>query len=224
MKNDFQNSKSKQMHLEIPFNNVGVTVKTKYNKNISKVMALSAIQNGASVDPTDIVQIVADVVALPKKITTERKDYEGYSSVDLEIGDIVIMSYRVISDRMATETDEPKYRNRMWVNAQEIFMADIRNVFAVIRGGEIIMLNGWVMCDDITESKIILPAHMKRIKQAAKSKVLYIGLPKENEKPVDVFQGDTVYFNPFIAQRYEINDKKFVIIKQSHIFGKNLAD
>ena len=212
------------MKLIPPTNNVLVSVKQKYTSNISKIMKMAAIQNNASVDPADVVQIVGVVEGLPNKITTHLRDYEGFSTKDLEVGDTVIFSYKVIYDMLPIESTEPVYRNMMWYRGKEYFSADIRKIFAIIRGEEIIMINGYVMGTEVAESKIILPPSLKRIKQAAQTEILNIGMPKENATPLDVYKGDIVYFNPFVAQKYQINDKKFIIINQSHILGKNLAN
>lgn len=209
--------------LQAPTTNVIISVKTKYTAAISKIMRLAAIQNISSVDPADVVNIVGTVESIPKSLPKLR-DFEGFSTKDLHVGDTVIFSYKVICDMLATETDDPKYKNRIWHNGKEFFAADIRKIFGIIRGDEIVMINGYVMATEFYESKIILPQHMRRMKQAAKSQVMHIGLPKENAKPINVFKGDYVYFNPFVAQKYQINDKKFIIIGQHHIFGKDVAD
>lgn len=209
--------------LQAPTTNVLVSVKTKYTSHISKIMKLAAIQNLSSVDPADVVNIVGTVESIPKELP-KTKDFEGFSTKDLEVGDTVIFSYRVICEMLATETDEPKYKNRIYYGDKEYFAADIRKIFGIIRGEEIIMINGYVMATEFFESKIVLPQHMRRIKQAARSQVMHIGLPKENAKPIDVYAGDYVYFNPFVAQKYTIGEKKFIILSQQHILGKDAAD
>src|SRR5574343_816799 len=123
----------------------------------------------------------------------------------------------MIYDMKDTETDEPKFRNRMWYGDKEYFMADIRKIFGVIRGEEIIMLNGYVMTTQFEESRIILPQHMRKIKHAARAQVMHIGHPKSGVPSIDAEMGDWVYFNPFKAQKYTINEKKFCILNQDQI-------
>lgn len=211
--------KSKVLTPTAPTTNVIVSVTTKYSKNISKLMALSAIQNGATVDPADAVNIVGTVVSLPKQLPTT-VDFAGYSIKELQVGDKVIFSYKVIYDMAATETELPVHRNRLWYGDKEYFMADIRKIFGIIRGDEIIMINGYVMATEFEESKIILPQHMRRIKHAARAQVMHIGYPLETSQNIEAQMGDWVYFNPFVAQKYSIGDKKFIILSQRHILGK----
>lgn len=205
--------------IQAPHNNIIVKVKSKYTDSVSKIRQLSSIQNLSSVDPSDLVNIRGEVVSIPKSIINER-DYEGYSLNNIKVGDNAIFSYKVIFDLDATHTDVPVFKNRIWYKGEEFFLCDIRNLFAVGRGEEIIMLNGYVMTTEFEESKIVLPQYMRRIKGCVKAQVIHIGESKTNTNLVKIYQNDTVCFNPFIAQKYQIKDKKFCIISQNHILGK----
>jgi len=204
-----------------PSNHVMVLPERKYIGNITTLLKSAAIQNFASVDPSDIVNITGKVISVPKMIEKQR-DLEGFTTKDIQPGDIAIFAYNVIYDMIQTETELPIHRNEIFWQGKEYFAAHIRHIFGVIRNGEIIMINGHVMVGLFQESKIVLPASMKKIKGTVKAPVLHIGYPKENEKPINVFQGDMVYFNPLIAQPYQINGKPFVIITQSKILGKEV--
>lgn len=205
--------------IQTPNNNVIVKVKSKYTDSVSKIRQLSSIQNLSSVDPSDLVNIRGEVVSIPKSIMSEI-DYEGYSLNNIKVGDTAIFSYRVIFNLGATHTDIPVFKNRIWYKGEEFFLCDIRNLFAVGRGEEIIMLNGYVMTTEFEESKIVLPQYMRRIKGCVKAQVIHIGESKTNTNSLKIYQNDTVCFNPFIAQKYQIKDKKFCIISQNHILGK----
>ena len=204
-------------------NNVFVKVDHKYIGNISNLMRIASIQNGASVDPSQFVNIMGTVVSIPKSISGKRED-NGFTTENIKIGDTAIFSYIVIYDLIMEEEDaDPIYKNRVWLDAKELFAVDIKNLFAVIRDGEIIMLNGYVMTTDFEESKIIIPAHMRRLKKSAKCEVISIGEPKQGEPKLDISRGDEVYFNPLIAQKYQISGKKFCIITQKQVFGKKIV-
>lgn len=206
--------------IQSPANKVIVLPVARYSKNITELMKRSAIQNGASVDPADVVNIVGEVISVPKYISPTN-DYKGFSIKDIKVGDTAIFSYKVIYDIVIKqEGEEPIYRNSIVYEGKEYFACDIRNLFGVIREGEIIMVNGFVMLEDFEESKIILPASLSKQKNAASSKILYIGSNRTNLSRITAQEGDTVFFNSKQAQRYQINDKKFVILQQDRILGK----
>jgi hypothetical protein len=148
--------------IQAPTNKVIVHPKTRYIRHITDLMKRSSIQNGASVDPADVVNIVGEIVSIPKQITKD-KQYEGYSTEDLRVGDIAIFSFKVIYDLIIKqENGEPIYRNLVNYNGKEYFSCDIRNLFGVIRDGEIIMVNGYVMLEEFEQDKIILSQTIKK--------------------------------------------------------------
>jgi co-chaperonin GroES (HSP10) len=211
------------MSLQATINNLIVRVDTKYIGNMTDLMRLSAIQDNASVDGSDLVNIYGEVISVPKAIS-KTKEYEGFSKDNIQVGDIAIFNYLVISEIVAIpDKDDVEFKNIIRYKGKEYFMVDIRNLFGVIRNGEIIMLNGNVMTTQYEESKIIVPTHLRRIKQAAKCEVLYSGYPKSNEKQIELSPGDTIYYNPFLAQKYQIKGKKFCIITQNKILGKKVS-
>ena len=211
--------------LETPCNNIIVKVKTKYIGNISNILKISAIEHGSSVDSVDLVNIVGEVVGLPRKIQTEKVGYKGFSADEIKIGDTAIFSYNIIHDFKITAPEEdPVYRNRFFYKGQEYFVADITKVFGVARGEDVVMINGYTMLGEFTESQLIIPAQLKKLKKASETLVQHIGLPKTHEKGIDVKQGDTVFLNSMTAQKYQIAGKKFTILQQNKILGKKVED
>jgi co-chaperonin GroES (HSP10) len=210
--------------IQSPVNNVIVKVKTKYIGNISKILQLSAIQNGSSVDSVDLVNIMGEIVSLPRTVS-DYIGYKGFSTKDMQVGDTAIFSYSIIHDFVIPEEDaDPIYRNRMMYRGEEYFLADITKIFGVIRDGEIIMVNGYVMSSEFSDSNFVLPASLKKIKKAAETNVMHIGYPKTGESNIDIQSGDKIYFNSMTAQKYQINQKPFSIIQQNKIFGKEVLD
>lgn len=205
-------------------NNVIVKVATDYIGNISDLLKRSAIQNNSSVDPVDYVNIVGEIISIPKSISNKR-DYEGFSTKDIKVGDTAIFSYAVIYSLVTQEEGaEPIYKNKIKHNGKEYFLADIRNIYGVIRNGGIIMVNGYVMLSEYEKSKIVMAASYKQSKGVVKSKVMHIGNCKENAMPISVIQGDTVFFNPSKSQHYQINNKPFIILNQSQILSKEVMN
>ena len=210
--------------LETPANSIIVKVKTKYIGNISNILKISAIEHGSSVDSVELVNIMGEVVGLPRMIQTEKVGYKGFSVEGIEIGDTAIFSYNIIHDFKTQEDGEQVYRNRFFYNGEEYFVADITKVFGVIKGEDILMVNSFVMLGEFKESNLIIPASLKKLKKASETLLMHIGLPKAHENKIDVKSEDIVYFNGMTAQKYQINGKKFTILPQNKIFGKKIED
>lgn len=210
--------------------NVMLKLKSKHTKYISTLLKRAAIEHGSSVDPSDYVQNVGEVVSLPRRISKNSSWLQGFTTKDIQVGDTAIIRYDVVLDMIDQsdkEDNEPIYRNRIWYKGEEYFAASIEKIFGVIRNGEIKMINGYVMTSDFVMPKLIIPIHMTaEAKGATKAEVIAIGSPKEGEKPIKVKQGDTVYFNPDIAQHYKFQtatgQKNFCILTQDKILGKQV--
>ena len=209
--------------IQAPTNKVIVHPKTRYIKHITDLMKRSSIQNGATVDPTDVVNIVGEIVSLPLQIS-DTKDYEGYTTEDLQVGDIAIFSFKVIYDLIIKqENGEPVYKNLIKYNGNEYFSCDIRNLFGVIRGEEIIMVNGYVMATEFEQNKIIVSQSLKKAKKTKSSHIMHIGKNRSNAKKIGASNGDLIFFDPQKVQHYEINEKKFIILQQDKIFGREIS-
>lgn len=204
-----------------PINNVVVQVKTKYIKNFTKILRLAAIQQQSSIDPADYVNIVGTVVATPLEISS-KKGYEGFSAKDIKVGDVAIFSSSVIYEFTQTDPEaEPIFKNSFWWDSQEYFMCDIQKLYAVIRAGEIVMQNGYVMLEDIDKQPVIyLPQAIKKKVKTTEGTVTHIGHPLSNSKKIDCKEGDRVCFNPNILINHQIEGKEFSIVQQRHILGK----
>lgn len=210
--------------IQAPTNKVIVHPKTKYIRHISDLMKRSSIQNGASVDPADVVNIVGEIVSIPQQIS-DNIQYQGYSTNDLQIGDIAIFSFKVIYDLIIKqENGEPIYKNLIKYNGKEYFSCDIRNLFGVIRDGEIIMVNGYVMLEEFEQDRIIMAQSLKKQKRAKSSHIMHIGSNRQHLPSIQASNGDLVFFNADKAQHYEINGKKFIILQQDRILGKEIVE
>lgn len=208
--------------LQSVIDNIFVKVNTKYISNMSDIMRLSAIQHNSSLDASDLVNIMGEVVSVPKIISSKIEN-KGYSLNNIQPGDIAIFSYLVISEVIPIpESVDVIFKNRIWYEGQELFAVNIKNLYGVIRDGEIIMLNGYTMVGEFVESKLVIPHHLRRLNKAAKSELMHIGEPKEDEPYLSANGGDSVYINPFSATKYQIGGKKFCIVTQNKILGKKI--
>ena len=201
-----------------PNDKVVVKVKDKYTQKMSNILRLASLQNNTSIDPADFVNIVGEVVSLPKSIS---KQNEGFSTKGIKVGDMAIFSYQVIYDIiLKAETDKLEFRNMITYHGEEYFLADITLIFAVIRNEEIKMINGWVMLNEYKKSVILMQNQNKKTKGTVTSDILYINDSKENDAAINVNSGEIVYFSPYRPQHYHINGKPFIILRQNQILGK----
>lgn len=207
-------------------NNVVVKFERKYIKNFTNIMRLSAIQNNTSIEPADMVNIVGEVVSVPKFISTDKREYKGFSQHDIKKGDTVILSHSVIFDFELTSSDDtPVFKNEVYYKTKEFFVADITHIFAVVRDGKIRMQNGYVMVGEIeSPSLIILSQFTKRSISAASAIITNIGKSLTHKPRIDAEVGDTVYYNPNKIQLYQVNGKPFGILRQQDILGKKIPD
>lgn len=209
-----------------PLNNLLVKLKTKYIGNYSNIMKAANLNPSNKLNPLDLVQIVGEVVALPKAIDQRRRGMEGFTLKDIEVGDTVIFRYDVVGDYVVNpETDNIEYKNMVWFKGQEFFLVDIVRAFAVIKkeSQNIKMLNGFVMLTDLeAENQIYLPQHMVRIARAKEATLEHIGNALDGRKRVDAFPGDRVLVHPHKLQHYQISGKHFAITRQEHLFCRVL--
>jgi len=208
--------------LTSPTNNLIVSIRPKYIRHISSIMKIAAITDESKINPADVVNIVGEVISTPKRIDDWKHQYIGFSTKDIQVGDAVIMSYRVVFDLLEAqgENAEPVYRNRFIYKAEEYFVADINNVFAVIRNNKVIMVNGYMMIEEYKEQTIILPQTYRRMRRSVSSTIINIDFPKTTRPKISAKRGDEVLFNPTTAQHYKVNDKPFVIIQQEQALAK----
>jgi co-chaperonin GroES (HSP10) len=206
--------------IQSPLNNVVVQVEHKYHKNFANMQKRAALNPGSQLNPADYVNTMGKVISIPKAIST-RRDYEGFVTDDIYPDDTAIFRYDVIYSFIKDEEkEEPLYANMVWMKGQEYFMADIQKIFGVIRAGEIIMINGYCMLENMSNpTNLILPQHLKNVIQAATATLTHIGKNRSHLKPIEAQIGDTVYYHPGFLQTYEINGKKFGILPQSRILG-----
>lgn len=200
-------------------NKILVKVNHTFTKNATDIQRLAALENNTTIDPADYVTICGEIVALPKTISNT-KEYEGYSLDGIFVGDTAIFSYQVIYNlQYYAEQDKIVYKNEIIYEGQRYFQVDISLLFGVIQGGQIKMLNGWVMLDEYPASLIVLDNQSKKMRGTVTSEINYIGSSRKHEKTIRAKRGDLAYFSPFYPQHYQINGKRFIILPQKHILG-----
>jgi co-chaperonin GroES (HSP10) len=206
--------------IQAPQDNIIVTVTSKYTKDFGTLTKRLSISDATSVHLEDFANIVGTVVSLPMEISKEKKE-AGYSMDEIKIGDKLIFAFNVIFDFYQKEHDAlPLYRNKISYNAKDYWLADITKIFAIIREQEIIMINGFVMATPFKEDLIFTQNGQYKSRASKSSEVMHIGSPRTNLKKINVNMGDTIHYNPKKTQKYQINDKPFIILSQQQVLGK----
>ena len=211
--------------LQSPFNNLLLKIGDVFVKQYGAVARTSAMYSQASdINSADMVNIVGEIVALPKVITEEKREMrlKGFSIKDMQVGDTAIYRYDVIHEFTA---DSQRFKNCFWYRGKEYWAARVDKCFGVIRRGEIIMVNGYCMVEHINNpTNIILPHNMKNIDGIGWATLTGIGNNLTHLENIDAHVGDTVFFDPRKLQRYEIGKKKFGILTQQQISGVNCGN
>lgn len=206
--------------------NIVLKLTSKYIGNYSKIMKAANLNPANQLNPADLVQIVGEIVALPKEISQSKYGLKGFSLKDISVGDTAIFRFDVVFDLQEAEfSDVPLYKNMIWYKGQEYWLCRIDKLFAIIRKADqsIKMVNGYVMIEDLEEeSKIYLPAYQKRISKAREGTLAQIGNTKLGEKMIEAFPGDRVLVHPLKLQHYQIKEKKFAICRQQDVFARIL--
>lgn len=203
------------MTIQSPINDLIVQIKSTYQDKIGNIWI------DTKFDPTQHATIVGKVHSIPLYVVQDRPDYKGYSTKDVQVDDTVIMRYDVTSMYKLQKKDEaPTYKHYFMYKGEHYWRAAIIKCFAVIRGLDIIMLNGYLMTElPPLPPRIYVPGNVKSVIRTVPLIVRYSGNPLEGAEDIGVQPGDTVHVNPSIVQTYQINGKPFCIVKQSQVCG-----
>ncbi len=207
------------MEISPIYNNVLIDIDVVYTSNLSRMLAGANLNPGTQINPADYVANIGTVLSLPKMISP-RRDYKGFSTKDILPGDKCIIRYDVVYKFHDTDDGSKKFKNYFWYNRQDYWAASIDKIFGVIRDGQIIMINGYCMVEQIEKKSLIVTnAESKRKTTAISGTLTGIGNNLTHLSNIQAQPGDKIYFNPNILQPYKINGKEFGIVSQKHIFG-----
>ena len=194
-------------------------VNSKFTAHFEKMIAMANLYEGTKINPADFVNIVGEVVAVPRSVA-KRHDLKGFSPADIRVGDQAIFSYQVIYDLEEMPNGQFKFRNELNYKRNGVFRAQLSHIFAVIRDEQIIMVNGYVMLQEISQpSQLVLVTAKRMTPNAVSATVVAIGNPLTVHRPIEVNMGERVFLDHRKIQHYEINDQKFGIVQQRHIYA-----
>ena len=86
--------------------------KSKFAQHFDKMIAMANLHPGTTVNPADYVNIVGEVVAVPRSVKKSR-DYKGFTPKDIQVGDQAIVSYAVIYSLEELSNGKTKYLNQL---------------------------------------------------------------------------------------------------------------
>lgn len=196
-----------------PQNNIIIQLEKKYDEEFVFESGLKLYKD-INFHPEESVMLIGTVVSIPRSII-KRVDYEGYNDLP-EVGDKVLIRYDVVfAYTNQPDRDTPIYKNLFVYEGVEYWMVDIMQVFAVQQGEDYKMLNGYIMCNPVSEERslgklLITPDYMREEIRRDRYRVKY--------SPLGAVQaGELIYCTPNVAQQYRIGSDEFYIIKESHL-------
>lgn len=213
--------------MHAPVNNVIVALEKKFYDSV-------AFESGVKLhfDPTwhpeEYAMLTATVVSVPTSII-ERFDYKGMRA-DMQPGDQLLVRYDLVFGYFdQPDRATPIYKNLILHHDgekyQEYWLCDIQKVFAIIRNGEYIMQNGYVLLDPVLEPPIttsnllVLPDTVTSKQSKRVGIIRAIGAHLPHQPQFCVEPGDKVYVIPGTIQHYRVDTTEFMICKQSHLLA-----
>lgn len=215
------------MHPVAPVNNIIVTLKKKYYDSVSFKSGVT-LHFDPMWHPEEYAMLQATVASVPRGVIN-RFDYMGMS-IEMQPGDEILVRYDLVfSYSEQQDRDTPKYKNLLLHHDGEKYveywLCDIQKVFAIIKDGEYIMQNGYVLLDPIMEdtstiSNIIELPDTIKVQQSKRAGIVRaIGAPLKHQPQFSVQPGDKVYVLPGTIQHYRVDANEFMICKQSHLLA-----
>lgn len=207
-------------------NNVILQLEKKYLDTVTFESGVK-LHVDTSWHPEEYSMLQGKVVGVPKGII-KRHDYSGMA-INMIPGDELLVRYDLVfSYKDQPDRDSVVYKNLVcWLGEEkltEYWFCDIQKVFAIIRNGVAIMQNGYVMIEldkgTLPATSLVLPESCLTKVSNTQATIMHIGEPLQGRPKLDLKPNDRIRFTPGVAQRYEMDTKKFAIIKQSHILAK----
>jgi hypothetical protein len=201
-----------------PQNKIIVKIERKYYDQI-KFRSGIVLYKDTSAHPEDNACIEGTVISVPRSIIC-RPDYDGYVC-DIEPGCKILMRYDVIySYTNQPDRDTPVYKNLLYYEGQEYWQVDIQQIFAVVADIATRMLNGYIQCRQVDDCATYTGLMVVPFKMEAPDdlyKVIYSDTP-------GIASNDIIITYPSVAQRYQIDEEVFYILRSRHVLAKIVAE
>ena len=196
--------------------------------------------------PDNAMNVVGTIMAQAEKIYYNKKDDPQKSlgwltTIETKVGDTVYMDYCAIAQaygKLLHKRDESVVTDQVVMCEDEIYVfLNYGNLIFAKRGDEIVMLNGYVLCEPVQETTLKdtlllqIPDYIKTNKSNRYGKVAYKGSLNRDYfdfdnsgDNFDVEVGDVVSFEKYfdIEVEYDMTKsltKPYFRIQRSHITG-----
>lgn len=179
-------------------------------------------------EPEWHVSVTGTVISVPNRIQKkvdgyEKPEYKGLKQ-DVKVGDTVIFSYMVCFDMDLKERDTPVHANLFYHNGEWFWKVDYQFVLGYIRDGVLSAATGYVFLEAVEDGTekiglIWMPESTVKEKAKDKARVLAVGENKEHEPKLSIREGDIVYYPERFGQKYEINNRKYIVLNQNYLVG-----
>lgn len=103
---------------------------------------------------------------------------------------------------------------------------------AYVRDGKMVPIGGNVFLEPVQVplaltfegTSIIIPESLKQAEKKGAGIVKHIGTPRNSFPLLDAKEGDEVIFDPKYYERYKIQGKEYIIVKQHRLYAKTSKD
>lgn len=166
-----------------------------------------------SFEPEKHVVRIGTVEKLPSKLTFKGvgSDIPWHTDIELKVGDKVVMYFLAVQNCLS---DEQKCYSKE--NGVTKIYIKYHNIYAAIREGKIIPVNGYVFVEPVED-----PAWVSKIKRAEKLGINIPDLRKPSRKNVTfgkvAYIGNPIkkYFSPHLSDEgYDIEEGDVVVMKR----------
>lgn len=207
------------MVIESGTNHLILQLARPYQEDLYNAIRMSNIDPGSQVNEADYATISGKIIAVPRTICN-RRDYNGFSTDDIRVGDTAIFSYVVVHSFQESQTGDATFANEFRIGRYCYWRCELTQVFGVVRGGEILMKNGYVMVEEVKKPTIFqMPTETKVQENATLTKIIAIGSNTVGKATIDAHAGDTIAVNYKKCSPYKLNGKTFSIVKQKDILA-----
>jgi len=170
--------------------------------------------------------VSAEALSIPAQVRQTAHDNEGLTAF-VKKGDTLLFRYLVVM-QTTQEENTTRYHNQHLIDGEVWWKVDYSMILGVVRKGQLIPAPGYVFAKSIEQNKgekvsgLYIPEMSKSETVKGKAVVEYVGVPKKGAVELKVSKGDTVIFPDKLAEKYELNGEKFLVIRQEYVFGKEV--
>lgn len=170
--------------------------------------------------------VSAEAISIPAQVRQADHDTQGIKEF-VKQHDTILFRYLVVM-QITQEDNATRYHNQHFIDGEVYWKVDYSMILGVLRNGELIPAPGYIFAKQIEKKKeekvgiLYLPEMIKSEVVKGKAVVEYVGEPKTNAIDLGVTKGDTIVFPDRLAEKYEVNGEKFLVIRQEYVQAKEV--